>query len=845
MKNKIFVSIIALASLAACNDDYNDQFNVVYNLNDVKSMTDTLDASAYGAIADNSTNVFIATEKDPSGQTYLKALAAVKKDKYFTNEAPAEEYIPAYLNAKYPNADLGSKFVITFNQYEAPLPIMSDFGTISEYQLVADDYKSVWGEEISASFLSPKSSSKIPTILKSKMAGAKDGDMVVVNYAYSETEPSTGGSTGVVYDKIKDVIANTSGASYTVKGDVVATYSRGFILNDGTASILVYLNAMPNYAVGDVVTVSGVTSKYAELMQFPATSEITLVERKSTFAYPSSPQLLSASDVDAYMTVPSIKYVKIKGTLSISGSYYNIIVDGATHQGSISYPVAGVVDANLNGKVVEVVGYTIGGTAKYVNMMATSVVEAGASVETTPIGVVALSEAGTKTVSGVVAAIYAKGFLITDGTGNILVYLNKAHEYAIGDVVAVTGPTSKYAGLMQFGNASVVTKINTSTYKQPTARVLTVANMEAYISAPFSAYVSYTGTLKINGSYYNVEIDGTTAVQGSISYPVEGMINSELNGKKVVVTGYAIGTSSSKYVNTMATSVVEATASRSAFSRAAAISANKSAVYQYKNSQWNLYTSTDAQIAVITPDVYSSLGSDMIATPDNVIPSFLSKNYPYVVDGNKAIAIYKDKSNKYVAKEYTFNKYWYLTPSYIPNTLTFVKDASGISANMSTYIDETFLGDEGNFKAYNVAMASLSYVWLNTEAYGWKATGFLSNVKNVTDSYLVSPTINFTKAQSPIMTFDEAHQYLNGAPATKYFSVLVSTNFTGDPATCKWDILPVEKWSDGSNWDFVNVGVIDLSAYKGSRVNIAFRYTSDADAAGTWEVKNLKVIEKE
>ena len=196
MKNKIFVSIIALASLAACNDDYNDQFNIVYNLNDVKSMTDTLDASAYGAIADNSSNVFIATEKDPSGQTFLKALAAVKKDKYFTNEAPAEDYIPAYLNAKYPNADLGSKFVITFNQYEAPLPIMSDFATISEYQLAADDYKGVWGDAINASFLSPISTSKIPTILKSKVTGAKDGDMVVVNYAYSETEPSTGGSTG-------------------------------------------------------------------------------------------------------------------------------------------------------------------------------------------------------------------------------------------------------------------------------------------------------------------------------------------------------------------------------------------------------------------------------------------------------------------------------------------------------------------------------------------------------------------------------------------------------------------------------------------------------------------------
>ena len=164
---------------------------------------------------------------------------------------------------------------------------------------------------------------------------------------------------------------------------------------------------------------------------------------------------------------------------------------------------------------------------------------------------------------------------------------------------------------------------------------------------------------------------------------------------------------------------------------------------------------------------------------------------------------------------------------------------------MSTYVDETFLGDEGDFKAYNVTLGSLSYVWINTAAYGWKASAFLNNTNNVSDSYLVSPSINLLKATSPIMTFDEAHKYLNGAQPTQYLSVLVSKNFTGDPAACTWDVLPVAVWSDGSTWDFVNVGEIDLSAYKGSRINIAFRYTSDASAAATWEVKNLKVIEKD
>jgi hypothetical protein len=41
----------------------------------------------------------------------------------------------------------------------------------------------------------------------------------------------------------------------------------------------------------------------------------------------------------------------------------------------------------------------------------------------------------------------------------------------------------------------------------------------------------------------------------------------------------------------------------------------------------------------------------------------------------------------------------------------------------------------------------------------------------------------------------------------------------------------------------VNVGWIDLSAYIGGQAVVAFKYTSSSDAAATWEVKNLKLVE--
>lgn len=73
---------------------------------------------------------------------------------------------------------------------------MKDFTDISGYTLESEDYDGVWGDKVKASYLSPATVSKIPAILKEKVASAVAGDMVVVDYAYSETEPSIGGGGG-------------------------------------------------------------------------------------------------------------------------------------------------------------------------------------------------------------------------------------------------------------------------------------------------------------------------------------------------------------------------------------------------------------------------------------------------------------------------------------------------------------------------------------------------------------------------------------------------------------------------------------------------------------------------
>lgn len=162
---------------------------------------------------------------------------------------------------------------------------------------------------------------------------------------------------------------------------------------------------------------------------------------------------------------------------------------------------------------------------------------------------------GTYKVKGTVIATYKRGFLLSDGTASILVYLGN-NTNAVGDVVTVEGTTTEFNGMSQFPNTSVVTKVGVEEYTQPVPSQWNAAELDDYLTQVSVQYISYIGTLSISGNYYNVNIEGTTKAVGSIQYPADDLIDASLNGQKVIVTGYAIGISSGKYVNTMATAVV-------------------------------------------------------------------------------------------------------------------------------------------------------------------------------------------------------------------------------------------------------------------------------------------------
>ncbi|MEG1842010.1 MAG: hypothetical protein RRZ83_00105 [Alistipes sp.] len=156
---------------------------------------------------------------------------------------------------------------------------------------------------------------------------------------------------------------------------------------------------------------------------------------------------------------------------------------------------------------------------------------------------------------GVIVATTTRSFLVKDNTGTILVYVGKDHTNAVGDKVKVAGLTTEYGGLIQFGAEATTTKLGMEAVTQPTPTVMDGAAMDAYAKAVKISYIQYTGVLTINGDYYNVAVDGAT-IQGSLSYPAAEMVPASFNGAKVVVTGYAIGTTAGgRYLATAVTAI--------------------------------------------------------------------------------------------------------------------------------------------------------------------------------------------------------------------------------------------------------------------------------------------------
>ena len=174
---------------------------------------------------------------------------------------------------------------------------------------------------------------------------------------------------------VAEAIAAGAGKNYEVAATVVAMHTQGILIGDASGVMLAFLGEAPAVAVNDAVTVKGTTELRNGVIQFG--KEGLSVAKTGTGSYNTpAPEVMDGTAVTAYIATALenkavYKYVKYNGKFTISGNYYNVVIAGTTTKGSVAYGKSEW--ASFNGKPVTVEGWLLGGTANYLQTMATSV----------------------------------------------------------------------------------------------------------------------------------------------------------------------------------------------------------------------------------------------------------------------------------------------------------------------------------------------------------------------------------------------------------------------------------------------------------------------------------------
>lgn len=214
-----------------------------------------------------------------------------------------------------------------------------------------------------------------------------------------------------------------------------------------------------------------------------------------------------------------------------------------------------------------------------------------------------------------VTGVTLKSYVITDATGSILVFANADPKVKVGDKINVTGITGKHNGLMQITTptATVVSSGNAVSYPAPLE--LTEAKMKE--DAPTAVtYVSFTGTVKKDGTYYNIFVGSYTDKDLSCSYYTGNM--EEFVGSDIKVEGWYVG--GNPHYQVVATKVEEVVSDTPKFSvtteTLTAKAADKSVSFDVRgNVKWTV--SSDNAAYKVSPESGDGNGTVTVSFAEN------------------------------------------------------------------------------------------------------------------------------------------------------------------------------------------------------------------------------------
>ncbi len=817
MKRKYIIPVMAsLLALGGC--DYNEDnfagLDEMTRPTDVRNDTLRLVDSDYAAIANNSTNKEIALSKDPEGNTYAAALAAVGANKYFTEDAPAAWYLPTFISGKFPYLDDNSKVTVYYNNFENLPEYLKDFNGIKSYSLTSDDYELIWGDQVTANFLSPKSIGKISSVLKAVNPDAKDGDMLVVNYAYSETEPSIGGGgsgetpSEPTWTQLATIPVRSKGENwnYVNMGAVDLSAYKGQSVNIGFK----YTSTAQGGAKWELKNFKALSVPYLDVYLFSKQEDGSFKKVETSKGFTGAGEYVIASlgaDNNYY------PFGRLTGDDYTYGYMYPdpiTVTDGVISAADAAYSVMSV-EATANGFALK------NAIGKYLYM--------SGSYDS-------FNVADTMGEDGYEWTIASAGgsdlFSITNVAKNKSVklnyYVNKDGEasYSYGSYSAdkVGGYTYAENSLLGDEGGFTIYDVNTGGLD--------------YVWANDKTY-GWIANGYVNNTNHDTE-----------SYLVSPTIEIAENAVLPYFTiDEAFRFGSVETITVWITTNYQVASSALAMTRAS-VTPNTSAVYRYNASSqtWSKYSTDAADIAVLQPADYTQMGYSYVSKPAETLPVYLQRTYPYAKTNDVVTVVYNSNSDGAIAAtEFTYDgAAWTQTTVASSSIITFQK-TDGKWEEARVYLESSLLnGESGGFTAQDIELSGLSFVWKLDNSYGWKGSGYSSGNKEA-ESWLISPEIDLTKAVAPNMVFDVAINFLEGNDLKNHLNAKISTDFSGDATTATWETLEINGWPEGSSWDFNTIEPVSLSHFVGQKIRLAFHYKSTAAVAPTVEIKNISIKE--
>lgn len=250
-------------------------------------------------------------------------------------------------------------------------------------------------------------------------------------------------------------------------------------------------------------------------------------------------------------------------------------------------------------------------------------------------------------------------------------------------------------------------------------------------------------------------------------------------------------------------------------------------------------------VVTVTPPTFSPVAGEVEAGTAVTISAPAAEMIVYTTDGTtpsyannvgdiytEPIVVNEAMTIKAIAVDANDNESEVATAAYT------IKAAAQIATVTLPYA-ESFQNGLGDFYINDVVGVAGSEIW-NAGSYNGtyyvKATSYINKTNNDAESWLISPYINMEGATNPQLSFSHA---ING-----YFSAVE------DDATV-W-----VKEKDANDWTQIEISypakpstgyssfleqAIDLSAYAGKTIQVAFKYVGHSTGSGTWEVAEFNV----